>query len=103
LCCIEINKIFLKHFSDKTEKVLGVLKEKLNEILHLSPSEPASTPNISVTKNFWYTDDEDDEVHESQNLLGSYFSAEKNLGFVNEQEFQKHLNFGQKIQHCAPE
>jgi hypothetical protein len=58
---------FRKHFSDKTEKVLGVLKEKLDEILQLSPSEPTPNPNYSVTKNFWDSDDEEDEVNESQN------------------------------------
>jgi hypothetical protein len=39
-------------------------------------SEPTPNPNTSVTKNFWDSDDEDDEIHESQNSLSSYFSAE---------------------------
>jgi hypothetical protein len=63
----------------------------LNKTLQLSPSEPTPTPNTTVTKNFWDSDNEDDEVHESQNLLCSYFSAvEKSLTLLMNKDF-KHI------------
>jgi hypothetical protein len=68
-----------------------------------SLSEPTLTPNASVTKNFWDSDDEDDQVHESQNSLSSYFSAEeKSLTLLMNKDFKHIKTLFQRFNTALP-